>query len=73
MKKKVIRGIAVMAAAVLMLGCLAGCKKTECYWCNEMRKCEMIEFSVIGERNTCKECEAYLMPMSENLKELDGQ
>lgn len=73
MKKKVMRVIAVAAATVLLVGCLAGCKKTECHWCGEMRKCEMIEFSIIGERNTCAECESYLMPMSENLEELDGK
>lgn len=73
MKKKVMRVIAVAAATVLLVGCLAGCKKTECFWCNEMKKCKMVEFSVIGERNTCKDCEEALMPMSENLKELDGK
>ena len=71
MKKKAMKIIAVAVVTVLLTGCLAGCKKSECHWCGEMKKCKMIEFSIIGERNTCEDCEKTLMPMSENLKDFE--
>lgn len=71
MKKKLMKVIAVAGAIVLLVGCLAGCKKSECYWCNETKRCKMIEFSLIGERNTCKDCEKYLVPISDNLEGFD--
>lgn len=71
MKKKLFKIMTIVGLAAMMTVGLAGCKKTECYWCNETKRCKMIEFSLIGERNTCEECEKYLTPISDNLEGLE--
>ena len=50
---------------------LAGCKKTECEWCGEMKRCKTVYLSLLGEYSMCKDCRKAVAPISENLKELD--
>ena len=72
MKKKVMKITAVIGIIAMTVG-FAGCKKkTECEWCGKMAKCETVYLSMLGEYNMCKECKGYVMPMSENLKEMDS-
>lgn len=72
MKKKILKIVVVMGIIAMMAG-FAGCKKTECEWCGEMRRCKTVYLSMLGEYNMCDECAKYVAPISENLKEMDEQ
>lgn len=71
MKKKLLK-IAVLAglAAMMTVG-FAGCKKTECEWCGEMKRCKTVYLSLLGDYNMCKDCEELVAPISENLEQFD--
>lgn len=71
MKKKGLRFLVLASVAVMMVVGFAGCKKTECEWCGEMKHCNKVYLSLLGEKNLCKDCEKLVAPISENLKELD--
>lgn len=72
MKKKVIRMIAVVSIAAMMAAGLAGCKeKTQCYWCGEMKYCEVFHASLLGDMNLCEDCKKLVEPISDNLKPLE--
>ena len=71
MKKKLYKMIALAGVVAMMMIGLAGCKKTECEWCGEMKRCKTVYLSMLGEYNMCKECQEYVAPISENLKVFD--
>lgn len=71
MKKKLFRGMALVGLAAMMTVGFAGCKKTECEWCGEEKRCKTVYLSLLGEYNMCKECRKLVAPISDNLKELD--
>ena len=70
--KKLLLKIAVLAglAAMMTVG-FAGCKKTECEWCGEMKRCKTVYLSLLGDYNMCKDCEELVAPISENLEQFD--
>lgn len=71
MKKKVMKIAAVIGIITMTVG-FAGCKKkTECEWCGEMKRCETVYLSLLGDKNMCKDCRKLVAPISDNLKELD--
>lgn len=72
MKKKAFRVLALAGLLAMMTMGFAGCKKTECEWCGEVRRCKTVYLSLLGEYNMCKECREYVAPISENLEELDA-
>lgn len=71
MKKKLLKIMALVGLAMMMTVGFAGCKKTECEWCGETRRCKTVYLSMLGEYSMCKECREYVAPISENLKEFD--
>lgn len=71
MKKKVLKIVSLAVIATMMTIGFAGCKKTECEWCHEEKRCKTVYLSLLGEYNMCKDCEELVAPISENLKELD--
>ncbi len=73
MKKKLLKIMALVGLAAMMTVGLAGCKKTQCYLCEEMKHCKTYDDYILGEMNLCKDCKEAIAPMSENLKEyLEG-
>ena len=46
----------------------AGCKKTECFNCEEMKYCKPFNDYTLGEINLCKECKELIEPMSERFR-----
>ncbi|MDD5901358.1 MAG: hypothetical protein PUC73_10760 [Lachnospiraceae bacterium] len=72
MKKRTVRIVAILGIVLVMMLGLAGCKKkTECYWCGEMKYCEVFHASLLGDMNLCKECKELVEPISDNLKPLE--
>lgn len=71
MKKKWLKVLALAGVMAMMTMGLAGCKKTECEWCGEMKRCKTVYLSLLGEYSMCKDCRKAVAPISENLKELD--
>ena len=71
MKKKLLKILALLGLAAMMTVGFAGCKKTECEWCGEEKRCKTVYLSLLGEYNMCKECRELVAPISDNLKELD--
>ncbi len=71
MKKKLLKIMALAGLAAMMMVGFAGCKKTECEWCGEMKRCETVYLSLLGDYNMCKECKELVAPISENLEALD--
>lgn len=71
MKKKLLKILALVGLAAMMTVGFAGCKKTECEWCGEEKRCKTVYLSLLGEYNMCKECRELVAPISDNLKELD--
>lgn len=71
MKKKAFRVLALAGLLAMMTMGFAGCKKTECEWCGEMKRCKTVYLSMLGEYNMCEECERYTASMSENLEVLE--
>lgn len=72
MKKRMLKITALVSLATLLTAGFAGCKKTECEWCGEMKRCKTVYLSLLGEYNMCEDCEELVAPISENLEELDG-
>lgn len=72
MKKRMLKIMALVSLAMLLTAGFAGCKKTECEWCGEMKRCKTVYLSLLGEYNMCEDCEELVAPISENLEELDG-
>lgn len=72
MKKRMLKITALVGLATLLTAGFAGCKKTECEWCGEMKRCKTVYLSLLGEYNMCEDCEELVAPISENLEELDG-
>ncbi len=72
MKKRILKITALVSLAMLLTAGFAGCKKTECEWCGEMKRCKTVYLSLLGEYNMCEDCEELVAPISENLEELDG-
>lgn len=68
MKKKLFRIMALVGLAAMMTVGFAGCKKTQCYLCEEMKRCKPYDDYILGEMNLCKDCKEAIEPMSENLK-----
>ncbi len=71
MKKKLLKIMALAGLAAMMTVGFAGCKKTECEWCGEMKRCKTVYLSLLGDYNMCKECQELVAPISENLKGFD--
>ena len=71
MKKKLFRIAALVGLAAMMTVGRAGCKKTECEWCGETKRCKTVYLSLLGEYNMCKDCEELVAPISENLEQFD--
>ena len=71
MKKKLFRIVALVGLVAMMTVGLAGCKKTECEWCGEMKRCKTMYLNMLGEYNMCKECRELVAPISENYQELE--
>ncbi len=71
MKKKLFRIAALVGLVAMMTVGLAGCKKTECEWCGEMKRCKTMYLNMLGEYNMCKECRELVAPISENYQELE--
>ena len=71
MKKRMLKISALVSLAMLLTAGFAGCKKTECEWCGEMKRCKTVYLSMLGEYNMCEECERYTASMSENLEGLE--
>lgn len=72
MKKRMLKIMALVGLVTMMATCLAGCGKTECEWCGEMKRCKTVYLSLLGEYNMCEECEELVAPISENLEGLEG-
>lgn len=70
MKRKFLKIAAIVGMLTMMVG-FAGCKKTECEWCGEMRRCKSVYLSLLGEYNMCEECRELVAPISKNLEQLD--
>ncbi len=69
MKKKLARVAAVAGIVTLMAVGFAGCKKVECDFCGEEKKCKTEE--VFGEEmNICKDCEKDMEDLAEDMKDL---
>lgn len=71
MKKKLLRILALVGLVTMMTVGLAGCKKTECEWCGEIKHCKNVHLSLLGEYNMCKECRKLVEPISDNLEQFD--
>ncbi len=71
MKKRLLKIAALVGLAAMMTVGFAGCKKTECEWCGEMKRCKTTYLNMLGEYNMCKECRELVEPISENYKELE--
>lgn len=71
MKKKLLK-IAAVVGIVTMAISFAGCKKTECEWCGEMKRCKTVYLTLLGDYNMCKDCRELVAPISENLEQLEG-
>lgn len=71
MKKKWLKIMALVGLATMMTMGFAGCKKTECEWCGEMKRCKTVYLSLLGDYNMCKECQELVAPISQNLEALD--
>lgn len=71
MKKKLFKIMVLVGLAAMLTVGVAGCKKTECEWCGEEKRCKTVYLSMLGEYNMCKECQEYVAPISENLKAFD--
>jgi hypothetical protein len=71
MKKRLYKFLALAGVAAMMVVGFAGCKKTECEWCGETKRCKTVYLSLLGEYSMCKECRELVAPISDNLKELD--
>ena len=47
----------VLVVLLIMLVCgLTGCKKTECAYCGEMKRCEKYQNVLLGEVDVCNDC-----------------
>ena len=57
MKKRMLKITALVSLAMLLTAGFAGCKKTECEWCGEMKRCKTVYLSLLGEYNMCEDCE----------------
>jgi len=67
MKKKLARVAVVAGITTLMMVGFAGCKKTECDFCGEEKRCSTEEF--FGqEMNICKDCEEDMEDIGKMLK-----
>lgn len=73
MKKKVSKIMALVGLTAMMTVGLVGCKKSECEWCGETKRCKTVYLSLLGEYNMCKDCEKLVAPISENLEQFDTQ
>ncbi|MDD6035892.1 MAG: hypothetical protein PUC30_06840 [Lachnospiraceae bacterium] len=69
MRKKVFRIVALAGIMAVTAVGFAGCKKTECYLCGEMKRCKPFDDYVLGELNLCKDCREAIEPLSKNLRE----
>lgn len=59
MKKRTSKLAALICTLAILAMCLGGCKKVECDFCGETKKCQTME--VFGEKvNICKDCKADL-------------
>lgn len=68
MKKKLTR-VAVVGIMALMMTGFAGCKKVECDFCGEEKKCKTEE--MMGEEiNICKDCEKDMEEIADEVKDL---
>ncbi len=72
MKKKLYKALTLAGLMAIMVMGLAGCKKTECEWCGEMKRCKTVYLSLLGDYNMCKDCRELVAPISKNLEELDA-
>ena len=72
MKKKLYKALTFAGLMAIMVMGLAGCKKTECEWCGEMKRCKTVYLSLLGDYNMCKDCRELVAPISKNLEELDA-
>lgn len=69
MKKKLFRIAVLVGIAVMTAVGVAGCKKTQCHYCEEMKHCKPYEDYILGELNLCEDCREAIAPMSERLEE----
>ena len=65
MKKMRYKILMLAGAMVLALTGLAGCKKTECWGCEEMKRCDLFEDYHLGMLNLCEDCLNLIKPMSD--------
>lgn len=68
--KKLRNRIFVLAGVmVLAFTGLAGCKKTECWNCEKMKRCEPFDDYNLGTINLCKDCKKLIQPISDRFRE----
>lgn len=72
MKKLRNRVFIMTGIMVLAFTGLAGCKKTECWNCEKMKRCEPFEDYHLGMLNLCEECLNLIKPMSDRAAKAFG-
>lgn len=70
MKKKTLKVVVVAGLLTLMMVGFAGCKKTECEGCGEMKSCSTYESELLGELELCKDCKSEMKEAEKELEEL---
>ena len=70
MKKKTLKVVVVAGLLTLMMVGFAGCKKTECEGCGEMKSCSTYDSALLGEVELCKDCKSEMKEAEKELEEL---
>ncbi|MCH5272721.1 MAG: hypothetical protein J1E35_03515 [Lachnospiraceae bacterium] len=56
MKRKLFRAAALLGILTTLSLSFAGCKKKECFFCGEEKKCKTYE-TLLGDIDVCRDCE----------------
>ncbi|MBQ9767005.1 MAG: hypothetical protein IJW37_02750 [Lachnospiraceae bacterium] len=70
MKKRTLKLVVVAGLMTLMMVGFAGCKKTECEGCGEMKSCSTYDSALLGEIELCKDCKSEMKEAEKELEEL---
>lgn len=69
MKKRMSRIMVLVGLVAMMTAGFAGCKKTQCHYCEEMKRCKPYNDYALGEMNLCEECTEAIAQQSKNMEE----